>query len=163
VSLAAVVPVLAGTAGMARSTTTDHRRPPPLTISRALIGVALVGVTGGLITGVYETCWSLLMSSRGAHAWQIGLSWTLFALPFAAFSPTAGRLADRLDRRHLAMGALVASSAFAAIYPFLPSVAWLMGLGVLEAAAVAVALPAAQSMLTQTVRPAARGRARGLV
>ena len=39
------------------------------------------------------------MDSRGAADWQIGLSWTLFALPFAAFSPIAGRLVDRLDRR----------------------------------------------------------------
>jgi DHA1 family multidrug resistance protein-like MFS transporter len=159
-SLLAVVPVAAGaTAPVAAKR--DAERPPPLTISKALFGVAVVGVASGLVTGVYETCWSLLMNSRGAAPWQIGLSWTLFAVPFAAFSPTAGRLADRLDRRKLAIGAVFASSAFAASYPFIPSVAALMGLGMLEALGVAVALPAAQSLLTQTAAPEALGRAQG--
>jgi MFS family permease len=160
-SLTAIVPVLIGT--RAHPVPTGPReRPAPLVVSRALIGVALVGVSAGLVTGVYETCWSLLMNSRGAASWQIGLSWTLFAVPFAAFSPTAGRLVDRLDRRRLVIVALLASSAFAALYPFLPSVAWLMGLGVIEAIGVAVAFPAAQSMLTQTVAAEALGRAQGL-
>jgi DHA1 family multidrug resistance protein-like MFS transporter len=160
-SLVSIVPVVVGTAP-APEPAPSHERPPALTVSRALVGVALVGVSAGLVTGVYEACWSLLMSSRGAHPWQIGLSWTLFAVPFAAFSPTAGRLADRLDRRRLVIGALLASSVFAALYPFLPSVAWLMSLGVIEAIAVAVAFPAAQSMLTQTATPETLGRAQGL-
>ncbi|MDQ1697526.1 MAG: hypothetical protein QOJ03_2879 [Frankiaceae bacterium] len=160
-SLLAIIPVFAGTTPVSPPPVTPQR-PPPLTISRALVGVALVGVSGGLVTGVYETCWSLLMNSRGAHPWQIGLSWTLFAIPFAAFSPTAGRLADRLDRRKLVVVALLASSAFAALYPFLPTVGWLMGLGVIEAIAVAVAFPAAQSMLTQTATAETLGRAQGL-
>jgi MFS family permease len=133
----------------------------PLVVSRALLGVAVVGIAAGLVTGVYETCWSLLMHSRGAAAWQIGLSWTLFAVPFAAFSPTAGRLADRLDRRKLAIAAVSASSVFAASYPFVPWVALLMGLGVIEAMGVAVAFPAAQSLLTQAAAPEAQGRAQG--
>jgi len=160
-SLVAVVPVVIGTRGRAEhSTSTD--RPEPLVVSRALVGVALVGVSVGLVTGVYETCWSLLLNSRGAAAWQIGLSWTLFALPFAAFSPTAGRLADRLDRRRLVIAAVLGSCAFAAAYPFIASVGWLVGLGAVEAIAVALAFPAAQSLLSQVARPESLGRAQGL-
>jgi MFS transporter, DHA1 family, multidrug resistance protein len=89
------------------------------------------------------------------------LSWTLFALPFALFSPIAGRLADRLDRRWLAGTAVVASSGFAVLYPFLTSVPLLVGLGSLEAIGVAIAIPAAQSLLTQAATPQTLGRAQG--
>lgn len=160
-SLAAAVPVItrAGLGETERETaTTDDSA---LVISRALVGVAFVGVATGLITGVYEACWSLLMHSRGAADWQIGLSWTLFALPFAVFSPLAGRLADHLDRRRLAGLAVLASCGFAATYPFLPSVAWLLGLGTAEAIATVAAYPAAQSLLTDTATPETLGRAQG--
>jgi MFS family permease len=160
-SIAAIAPVVAGTRGRDDRAVADSRRAP-LVVSRAFVGVAFVGIATGLVTGVYETCWSLLLDSRGAAAWQIGLSWTLFALPFAAFSPTAGRLADRLDRKRLTIAAVLASSSFAAAYAFIPSVAWLVGLGAIEAVAIAVAFPAAQSLLTQTAAPEALGRAQGL-
>jgi DHA1 family multidrug resistance protein-like MFS transporter len=160
-SLSALVPVAVGTTAPAAVVDAEPRRAP-LTVSRALVGVVIVGVAAGLVTGVYETCWSLLMNSRGAAEWQIGVSWTLFAIPFAAFSPIAGWLVDHLDRRHLAIGALVASSSFAATYPFIPTVAVLMGLGAIEAIGVAVAFPAAQSLLTQTTSPQSLGRAQGL-
>ncbi|MDQ1700101.1 MAG: hypothetical protein QOG34_1964 [Frankiaceae bacterium] len=139
-----------------------HEVETGLVLSRGLVGVVLVGVAGGLIGGAYETCWSLLMSSRGAAVWQIGLSWTLFAIPFAAISPLAGRLVDRLDRRWLAITSMLGSVAFAVVYPFLPAPAWLIGLGMFESIAVAIAFPAAQSLLAQTAPPAALGRAQGL-
>ena len=160
-SLAAIAPVVLGTITTGQVTSHEDQPAEPLSVSRAMVGVALVGVAGGLVTGVYETCWSLLMHSRGAADWQIGLSWTLFAMPFALFSPIAGRLVDRLDRRWLAGVAIVMSSAFAALYPFLPSVALLMGLGAVEAVGVAVAVPAAQSLLTQVATPRTLGRAQG--
>lgn len=159
---AAVIPVMLGGGGKRASAPAEHHVAAPLAISRALIGVVIIGVASGLVTGVYEACWSLLMRSRGAAAWQIGLSWTLFAVPFALFSPIAGRLADRLDRRWLAGVAVVASSAFAAAYPFLTAVALLVGLGSLEAIGVAIAFPAAQSLLTQAATPQTLGRAQGL-
>jgi DHA1 family multidrug resistance protein-like MFS transporter len=160
-SLAATAPVLAGVHLPTRGEPVAAVQVR-LDVSRALVGVLLVALASGLVTGVYETCWTLLLNSRGASAWQIGVSWTLFAIPFALVSPIAGRLADRVDRRTLVIAALVAWSAFAAIYPFLHSVAWLLGLGALDAVGVAIALPAAQSMLSQTAAAAALGRAQGL-
>ena len=139
----------------------EDQRSAPLALTQPLVGLLLIAVTSGLIVGVYESCWSLLMNSRGAAAWQIGLSWTLFALPFAAFSPVAGRLVDKLDRRLLAMVSLIVTCAFAASYPFLTHVWLLMALGTLEAVGVAISYPAAQSMLSQSAVPEALGRAQG--
>jgi MFS family permease len=159
---AAVIPVLLGAGGGRDHAVSEHQTAAPLAISRALVGVVLIGVAGGLVGGVYEACWSLLMRSRGAADWQIGLSWTLFALPFALFSPIAGRLVDRLDRRWLAGVATVATSSFAILYPFLGSVLLLVTLGSIEAIGLAIAFPAAQSLLTQAATAQTLGRAQGL-
>jgi DHA1 family multidrug resistance protein-like MFS transporter len=159
-ALVAVAPVVAGTSPAPGRASADNGGAS-LNVSRALVGVALIGVAGGLVTGVNESCWSLLLHSRDAADWQVGFSWTLFALPFALFSPVAGRIADRLDRRWLAAAAVVASSIFAALYPFLSSVALLVGLGAVEAIGVAIAFPAAQSLLTQVATARTAGRAQG--
>jgi DHA1 family multidrug resistance protein-like MFS transporter len=133
-----------------------------LRVNRVLLGVLMTGVVGGLITGVYETCWTLLLDLRGAQTWQVGLSWTLFATPFAVFSPVAGRMADRFNRATLSFWALLSSVGFAATYPFLHSIALLIGLGSIESIGVAIAYPAAQSLLAQSVPEEALGRAQGL-
>jgi len=141
----------------------EHVRLQRLRLGPMATGVMITGIIGGLTTGVYETTWSLLLNSRGATTWQIGLSWTLFAAPFAAFSPVAGRMADRLDRRWLALLALAWSAGFAAVYPFLTSTELLIGLGAAEAIGVAIAYPAAQSLLADSTPAETLGRAQGLL
>lgn len=159
-AVAAMVPMMARTGGL---------RPPapsselaPLRLSRGLVGVVVVGVVGGLTAGVYEACWTLLMTSRGAAQWQVGLSWTMFAVAFAAVSPFAGRLADRLDRRWLAGAACLVSASFIVVYAGLPDPWLLMALGVFEALGVAISFPAAQSLLSQLASEDALGRAQGV-
>ncbi len=131
------------------------------TLGRAATGSLIAGVAVGLLTGVYETCWTLLLHQRGAATWQVGLSWTLFAIPFALMARPGGWIADHLDRRALVVVAVLASSAFCAIYPFLTAIAWLVGLGAVEAIGAAVALPSIQSLLTQDTEPDAFGRVQG--
>ena len=103
----------------------------------------------------------LLLHLRGATGWQIGLSWTLFALPFAAMSVPGGWLVDHFDRRYLAAASTLMSAAFAATYPFLHSVWLLVGLGAAEAVAVAVAGPALAAQLAHSVPSRQLGRAQG--
>ena len=128
----------------------------------ALTGSLLAAVVLGLSFGVYEICWTLLLRLRGASAWQIGLSWTLFAVPFVLMSRPSGWLTDHVDRRRLVVGGLVVSTSMCASYPFLHDVPLLMVLGGLEAVAIALVLPAAQSMLVQTSSPTEFGRVQGL-
>ncbi len=116
----------------------------------------------GLLTGVYETCWTLLLDNRGASTWQIGFSWTLFAVPFVAMSFPAGRLADRVDRRWLVVGGLASSACFATSYPFIGNLALLIGLGGLEAVGVALIFPALQSLLTEFSPAERHGQAQGI-
>ena len=104
--------------------------PRGLRLSPAVVGVVFAFVATGGLVGVYEACWTLLLRLRGATTFDVGLSWTLFALPFAVLSLPAGRLADRFDRRVLALGGLIASAAFCSAYPFIHLVPLLVALGV---------------------------------
>lgn len=171
-SLAAALPVTLGAGRVSPrpvpTATPAARMGPPgslrmlVTGNRALIGAVLCAVAVGVTTGVYETCWTLLLDSRQAATWQIGLSWTMFAVPFVAMSRPGGWLADHADRRVLVVVALLWSAAFCLCYPYITSVAGLVGLGALEAVGFAVALPSAQSLLGQETPAGLVGRAQGL-
>jgi DHA1 family multidrug resistance protein-like MFS transporter len=129
--------------------------------NRSLLGVGVAFAAVGIIVGVYETCWSLLLSVKGANSWEIGLSWTLFAFPFAVMSFPAGWLVDRLDRRYLVAFAMLGSAVFAMTYPFMHSVALIIGLGSCEAVLVAIGTPAEAAQLAQSVDVHDLGRAQG--
>jgi DHA1 family multidrug resistance protein-like MFS transporter len=166
-ALLACVPVLAEVPGRppADRSGADSKRPTlrQLVTSRVVLGVMVAMASIGVLTGTYEVCWGLLMTSRGATSWQIGLSWSLWAIPFVAVSVPAGKLADRFDRRWLTGVALLASAGFAASYPFLPTVSLLLGLSALEGIAVAVSYPAPLSLMADAVKTDDLGRTQGMV
>jgi DHA1 family multidrug resistance protein-like MFS transporter len=103
------------------------------------------------------------MVLRHATSTQVGLSWTLFALPFALLSVPAGRLAGRFDRRALTLVALGSSAAFCALYPFLHSVAVLVVCCTFEAIGAVIGTPAAVLVLTAAIPANAQGEAQGSV
>jgi len=129
---------------------------------RILRGVLAISAAGGLLLGVYEADWTLLMHRRGASGWEIGVSFALYALPLVLLSWPAGWLADHWDRRWLSGTALGAAAACAALYPLLPSAALLIALSAVEATLSAAGYPATLSLLARAVGPAAAGRGQGL-
>lgn len=163
-ALVAIVPIVLAIPSKAVS----DRLPPlakaertPLWRNRSLLGVITAFVALGLVIGMYETCWSLLLVTKGATAWEIGLSWALFAFPFAVMSFPAGWLVDKLDRRYLVAFAMTGSAIFALIYPWLHSVVLIISLGSLEAVLTAIGAPAEAAQLVQSVSPRELGRAQG--
>jgi DHA1 family multidrug resistance protein-like MFS transporter len=129
---------------------------------RAFLGAAAAGVVVGVMTGVYEICWTLLLVHRGASSWQVALSWMLYALPFALMARPSGRLADRVDRRVLALAGLGGAVAICTLYPFLPSIWMLLVLSAVEAVLAALTPSATQSLMTQDVAGDESGRVQGL-
>jgi MFS family permease len=133
-----------------------------LVLHRSAVGAFVAGASIGLTSGVYEICWTLLLVARGATPFEIGLSWTLFAVPFVLVAKPSGWLADHLDRRLLALAGIGSSAALCASYPFIHDVPVLVVLGATEAMSFAAALPAVQSLLTQGVAADQVGRVQGL-
>jgi MFS family permease len=131
-------------------------------VNPAVVGALICAAALGLATGLYEICWTLLLVRRGASGLAIGVSWTLFAVPFVAMARPSGWLADHLDRRVLVLGGLGLSTVLCAAYPFIHSVPVLVVLGASEALGFAAAMPSVQSLLTQGSAPGEGGRIQGL-
>jgi MFS transporter, DHA1 family, multidrug resistance protein len=140
----------------------EPRTRERLVLTRAAVGALLAGSSLGLTTGVYEICWTLLLVSKGASGAEIGISWTLFAVPFVLVAKPSGWLADHVDRRLLVVGGIGSSALLCSSYAFIPSVPVLVVLGAVEAMSFAAALPSMQSLLTEGADPAHVGRLQGL-
>ncbi len=131
-------------------------------IRRPMAGALICAGALGLASGVYDICWTLLLLSRGASGLEIGISWTLFAVPFVLVAKPSGWLADHMDRRKLVLAGIGASTVLCASYPFISSVPALVLLGATEAMGFAAAMPAVQSLLTEGSAPTEVGRIQGL-
>jgi MFS family permease len=136
--------------------------PDRVRIGRSMTGALICGAALGLTSGVYDICWTLLLVARGASGLEIGISWTLFAVPFVLVAKPSGWLADHLDRRALVLAGLGLSTALCASYPFIHNVPMLIILGASEAMGFAAAMPAVQSLLTQGSHASEVGRIQGM-
>ena len=139
-----------------------EQAPAALWRDPIIAGVTIASAAVGILIGMYDTVWSLLMHVRHATDLEIGLSFTLFALPFTIGSWPAGWLADHVDNRWLIGASSLAAGCFAVVYPFLPNPAWLIGLGIFEGIFTVTGAPARLAMLSRQVPPSQMGRVQGL-
>jgi len=160
----AVIPVLTSSSIEAHDEldTTPAGPMMKVVINRALLGAMGAAVAFGLCIGVYESCWSLLLESRGATVFQIGISWTTFSIPYVFFVRAGGWFADHGDRRKFAVGGLIVSMIFCALWPFVSPIFVLVTLGFFEAIGSSLSLPSIQGLLTQQREPQELGRVQGM-
>ena len=100
-------------------------------IARRLLPLLLLGAGTSYMIGAFDTIWSLYLTYRGATTFLVGLSYVAFALPATLLSGYAGSLGDRFGARRFIVLALFCTAFFAALYPFIASVPWLIGLGLI--------------------------------
>jgi MFS family permease len=128
----------------------------------ALRGVVIVSAGIYFLVGVYDVIWSLFMKGIGATDLQVGLSFSLFALPLVLVTPLAGWAADHWDRRWTIVASTIGVAVIAPIYPLFRSIPLVIGLGVVEAVIAAFPEPALNGYLMDAVPAAVRGRVAGL-
>jgi MFS family permease len=153
--------------GMLPGAHTEEPVEPPIpqravTIARRLLPLLLLGAGTSYMIGTFDTIWPLYLTFRGASTLAVGLSFTAFALPAMLLSAQAGALGDRLGARRLIIGALAASALFSAIYPFVTSVGWLIGLGLIEGALTISGSPSLIAEVSRAAPAGQQGRTQGL-
>jgi DHA1 family multidrug resistance protein-like MFS transporter len=162
--VAASIPVVTSSVIRHHDVVGGAQREPLVRVvaNRALVGAMVLGITLGVITGIYEACWTLLMQAHGATQLQIGLSWAVFSLPYIFLVRTSGWLADHADRRVLAIGGISLSFVMFLSWSHIGNPNLMIAFNVVESVAFSLIVPATQSLLTQGRAPVELGRIQGI-
>lgn len=135
---------------------------PRLQWTTQVAGSLVAAAAIGLLIGVYETVWSLLLHAHHATTLQIRLSWTMFSLPWVALSRVGGWLADHSNRRFITLAGLINGAVFLAIYPHIHNNVAILFMGSLESIGAALSVPSIASLLTQGAADRELSRRQGL-
>jgi MFS family permease len=133
-----------------------------LHIARRLLPLILLGAGTSYMIGTFDTIWPLYMTYRGATTFAVGLSFVAFALPAMLLSSQAGALGDRFGPRRFVVVALLFTAFFAALYPFVASVPWLIGLGLVEGAFTISGSPSLMAEVSRSAEPGHQARTQGV-
>lgn len=133
-----------------------------LRIVRNLVPLILLGAGTSYMIGSFDTIWPLYMTFRGASTLAVGISFVAFALPATLLSAQAGALGDRFGPRRLVVVALLATAFFSGTYPFIASVPWLIGLGLIEGAFTISGGPSLMAEVSRTADAGHQARTQGV-
>src|SRR5258706_612065 len=133
-----------------------------LRIARRLLPLIIFGVGTSYMIGTFDTIWSLYMTYRGATTLAVGISFATFGIPGLLVSARAGALGDRFGAQKLIVGSLFVTAFFSSIYPFIASVPWLIGLGLIEGAFTISGAPSLIAEVSRNAHPGCQGRTQGV-
>jgi len=133
-----------------------------LRIARKLAPMLVLGAGTSYMIGSFDTIWPLYMTHRGANTFAVGLSFVAFALPATLLSARAGALGDRIGPRRVVVAALIGTAFFSSLYPFITSVPWLIGLGLVEGALTISGGPSLIAEVSRTAEPGHQARTQGV-
>jgi EmrB/QacA subfamily drug resistance transporter len=138
----------------------SHRRFSPAAIA---VGVLSLGVfMSSLDLFIVNLAFPYIGHDYGGTSLG-ALSWVLngYTIVFAAVLVPAGRWADRIGRRKVFSGGLIAFTVGSALCGVAPGVALLVGARVVQAVGAGMMVPTSLSLLLAVVPPADRARAIG--
>lgn len=156
--LSALALVALATLPNVRAQATVEMPARALHIARVLLPLLLLGAGTSYMIGAFDTIWSLYLTYRGGNTFAVGLSFATFALPAMLLSGLAGSLGDRIGPRRVILGGLISTAFFAALYPFIGSVPWLVGLGLIEGMFTISGTPNILAEVSRVSRPAQYAR-----
>ncbi|GAC1474437.1 MAG: multidrug efflux MFS transporter NorA [Candidatus Dormibacteraceae bacterium] len=132
-----------------------------LRIVKRLVPFIFLAAGTSYMIGTYDAIWSLYMTYRGANTFWVGVSFVTFAVPAVLLSARAGALGDRFGARRLIVVALLGTGLFAALYPFISSVAWLIALGLIEGIFTISGGPSLMAEVSRSAPPGHQSRTQG--
>ena len=141
----------------------DARPSRSAGLANRLVLVALILNMGAfLASGTYEVVWSLYMTSLGASVALIGLSFFTFSLPVMLLSPFTGRYVDRRGGFLALVLGIIGVAGCGILYPVIPSVWWVVGLGLAEGTAAAFSSPALYLLVSRASPPGRTSTVQGV-
>jgi MFS family permease len=129
---------------------------------RTLLPVLVLAAPIFWTFGIYDTVFSLYLTSRGATPFLVGLSFSAYALPIVALASLAGGLADRLGWVRAGTLSVLAYGLLATTYPLVASVPLLILIGVVEGSLTAAGQPALSAQASRVAPEGAQGRTQGI-
>jgi MFS family permease len=133
-----------------------------LRMVRKLVPLILLGAGTSYMIGSFDTIWPLYLTYRGASTLAVGLSFVAFAVPATLLSAKAGMLGDRFGPRRIVVAALLATAFFSTLYPFVASVPWLIGLGLVEGALTISGGPSLNAEVSKSAESGHQARTQGV-
>jgi MFS family permease len=133
-----------------------------LRIVKQLMPFIVLGAGTHYMIGTYDTIWPLYMTFRGANTLAVGVSFVAFAIPAVLLSARAGALGDRIGARRLVVVTLIGTAFFAALYPFIASVPWLIALGLVEGIFTVSGGPSLMAEVSRHAPAGQQGRTQGV-
>lgn len=142
--------------------TTERINPLDLLRSRLVAGTLLLVTSQFLMIGAWEAVWAVSLTDLGAETWEIGLSFTLFAIPLGAFAPLGGSMAQRTGGVALCVGGLGAATMIAVLFGIIDSVWGLVGVSMAMGVGAGLGYTAGLYLFSQTVGDDHQAAAQGL-
>ena len=127
------------------------------------LGSILLGAALFFPAGMYEAIWARFMEDLGASTLFVGVSLTMYGIPFAITASTAGKLIDRAGPWRAASFAVAIIIPMTVIYGFLASPILLMALAMFEALGQGIGSPACHAAMVAATHENERATGQGLV
>tara|TARA_B100000700_G_scaffold90042_1_gene101583 strand:- start:2644 stop:3816 length:1173 start_codon:yes stop_codon:yes gene_type:complete len=127
------------------------------------LGAILLGAALFFPAGMYEAIWARFMEDLGASTLFVGVSLTMYGIPFAIVASMAGKFIDRAGAWRAALFAVAIIIPMTVVYGFLTSPILLMALAMIEALGQGVGSPACHAAMVAATDENERATGQGLV
>jgi MFS family permease len=142
--------------------TTERVGSLALMRDRVVTGTLIMVTSQFLMIGAWEAVWSLSLTDLGAETWQIGLSFTLFAIPLGAFAPIGGSMAQRTGGVALCVGGMGSAAVLGVLLGLIDTVWGLIGISMLMGVGAGLGYTAGLYVFSQTIGDDRQAAAQGL-
>ena len=130
---------------------------------RVVAGTLLLVTSQFVMIGAWEAVWAVSLVDLGAATWEVGVSFTLFAIPLGALAPVAGAWAQRTGGLRLCAGGLLASAAIGVLLGVFDSLWSLVGASMVMGIGAGLGYTAGLYTYSRTVSDDQQASSQGLM